>query len=144
MYFTWAILPAEALHQLGVTYYPDKWWALAIPTLLVVLAFVLVTLYVGCMLINTEPLDSFATLRDDHTRDPAEKVKEKSIPPLYDIPITAANALLFPAPLPGSPAAGSGLLGVRSAASRGSLGGGLPTLTAVPPTTGASVLRRRR
>jgi phosphatidylinositol glycan class P protein len=37
MYLLWAYLPSPFLHQLGIYYYPNRWWALAIPCWLVVL-----------------------------------------------------------------------------------------------------------
>ena len=37
MYTLWAYLPSPFLHQLGIYYYPNRWWALAIPCWLVVL-----------------------------------------------------------------------------------------------------------
>ncbi|MCJ1384804.1 hypothetical protein MMC17_007922 [Xylographa soralifera] len=36
MYVLWAYLPSPFLHQLGIDYYPNRWWALAIPAELVV------------------------------------------------------------------------------------------------------------
>jgi phosphatidylinositol glycan class P protein len=31
VYLLWAFLPSPFLHQLGIYYYPNRWWALAIP-----------------------------------------------------------------------------------------------------------------
>jgi phosphatidylinositol glycan class P protein len=36
MYLLWAFLPSPFLHQLGIYYYPNRWWALAVPAWLVV------------------------------------------------------------------------------------------------------------
>jgi len=36
MFLAWAYLPSALLHQLGVYYFPDRWWALAVPAWLVV------------------------------------------------------------------------------------------------------------
>lgn len=36
MYLLWAFLPSPFLHQLGIHYYPNRWWALAMPAWLVV------------------------------------------------------------------------------------------------------------
>lgn len=35
MYVLWAFLPSPFLHQMGIYYYPNRWWALAIPAWLV-------------------------------------------------------------------------------------------------------------
>lgn len=50
MYLLWAYLPSPFLHQLGIYYYPNRWWALAIPAWLVVL---LVYIYVALASFNT-------------------------------------------------------------------------------------------
>lgn len=31
LFLAWAYSPPQLLHSLGVTYYPSKWWALALP-----------------------------------------------------------------------------------------------------------------
>lgn len=31
LFLAWAYSPEEALHSVGITYYPSKWWALALP-----------------------------------------------------------------------------------------------------------------
>ncbi|GAB7355259.1 hypothetical protein MBLNU459_g5806t1 [Dothideomycetes sp. NU459] len=36
-YVLWSVLPSPFLHQLGIHYYPNRWWALAIPAWLVML-----------------------------------------------------------------------------------------------------------
>jgi phosphatidylinositol N-acetylglucosaminyltransferase subunit P len=36
-FLLWAVLPESALHAMGITYYPSKHWALAIPLWLVIL-----------------------------------------------------------------------------------------------------------
>ncbi|KAI2468720.1 PIG-P-domain-containing protein [Annulohypoxylon bovei var. microspora] len=53
MYLLWAYLPSPFLHALGIYYYPNRWWALAIPAFLVML---LVYIYVALASYNTEIL----------------------------------------------------------------------------------------
>ncbi len=52
-YLLWAYLPSPFLHALGIYYYPNRWWALAIPAFLV--AFV-VYIFVALAAYNTEIL----------------------------------------------------------------------------------------
>lgn len=53
MYILWSYLPSPFLHALGITYYPDRWWALAIPAWIVV---VLIYIYVALGCYNVEYL----------------------------------------------------------------------------------------
>lgn len=66
MYLLWSYLPSPFLHQLGIYYYPNRWWSLAIPAFLVV---VLVYIYVALACYNTEyltlPLSSIENIIDD-------------------------------------------------------------------------------
>jgi phosphatidylinositol glycan class P protein len=66
VYLLWAYLPSPFLHQLGIHYYPNRWWALAVPAWLVVL---LIYVYValasynaGCL---TLPMQSIENLVDE-------------------------------------------------------------------------------
>ena len=65
VYLLWAYLPSPFLHVLGIEYYPDRWWALAIPACLVM---TLVYIYVALASYNTEiltlPLSSVETVVD--------------------------------------------------------------------------------
>eukprot|EP00434_Breviolum_minutum_P021721 symbB.v1.2.019173.t2/scaffold1559.1/size111769/6 len=38
VWLIWVFLPDEVLHSWGITYYPDKWWAVAVPVYLIPLA----------------------------------------------------------------------------------------------------------
>ncbi|KEY65107.1 hypothetical protein S7711_04197 [Stachybotrys chartarum IBT 7711] len=52
-YLLWSYLPSPFLHALGIDYYPDRWWALAIPAFLVM---TLCYIYVALAAYNTEML----------------------------------------------------------------------------------------
>ncbi|KAI0141558.1 PIG-P-domain-containing protein [Xylariaceae sp. FL1272] len=66
VYLLWAYLPAPFLHALGIYYYPNRWWALAIPSFITML---LVYIYVALALLNTEvltlPMTSIETIVDE-------------------------------------------------------------------------------
>lgn len=53
MYILWSYLPSPFLHALGITYYPNRWWSLAIPAWIVML---LVWIYVALLSFNVEYL----------------------------------------------------------------------------------------
>ncbi|PSN71059.1 PIG-P-domain-containing protein [Corynespora cassiicola Philippines] len=66
MYILWAYVPSPMLHQMGIHYYPSRWWALAIPCWMVVLVLYI---YVALASYNTRyltlPLSSCENLVDE-------------------------------------------------------------------------------
>ena len=66
IYLLWSYLPSPFLHALGIYYYPNRWWSLAIPSFLVM---TYVYIYVALAAYNTEiltlPLSSIETIVDD-------------------------------------------------------------------------------
>ncbi|KAH8899209.1 PIG-P-domain-containing protein [Thozetella sp. PMI_491] len=66
IYLLWSYLPSPFLHALGIYYYPNRWWSLAIPSFLVM---TLVYIYVALASYNTEiltlPLGNVETIVDD-------------------------------------------------------------------------------
>jgi len=66
VYLLWSYLPSPFLHALGIYYYPNRWWSLAIPSFLVM---VYLYVYVALAAYNTEvmtlPLGSIETIVDD-------------------------------------------------------------------------------
>ncbi|ORZ39558.1 PIG-P-domain-containing protein [Catenaria anguillulae PL171] len=76
IYLAWAFLPEWILHAVGITYYPDRWWALAIPAWgVVTVAFV--ALYTQLHVLYYSPdtnsvaaiTDSFATVKVSDSYD---------------------------------------------------------------------------
>lgn len=66
IYLLWAYLPSPFLHALGIYYYPNRWWALAIPSFI---TMTIVYIYVALALFNVEvltlPLSSMETIVDE-------------------------------------------------------------------------------
>ena len=66
MYLLWSYLPSPFLHQLGIYYYPNRWWSLAIPSFLVM---TLVYIYVALASYNTGyltlPMNSIENIVDE-------------------------------------------------------------------------------
>jgi len=96
----WAVLPDSILHSLGVTYYPNRYWAIAIPVLLMVTLVFSFIIYFALNLMSTESIDSIYTITDNDALPPAKADEElqednASIPPISDIPITVVNELLY-------------------------------------------------
>lgn len=65
VYLLWSFLPSPFLKALGITYYPDRWWALAIPAFITMLG---VYIYIALALYNVEiltlPMSSIETVVD--------------------------------------------------------------------------------
>lgn len=53
IYLLWSYLPSPFLHALGIDYYPNRWWSLAVPSFIVML---LVYIYVALAAYNVEIL----------------------------------------------------------------------------------------
>lgn len=66
MYILWAYVPSPLLHQMGIHYYPDRWWALAVPCWS---AMLVVYIYAALASYNTQyltlPLRSCENLVDE-------------------------------------------------------------------------------
>eukprot|EP00029_Vermamoeba_vermiformis_P014108 TRINITY_DN9195_c0_g1_i1.p1 TRINITY_DN9195_c0_g1~~TRINITY_DN9195_c0_g1_i1.p1 ORF type:complete len:175 (+),score=6.01 TRINITY_DN9195_c0_g1_i1:81-527(+) len=97
VFIAWAFLPDSVLQPLGITYYPDRYWAIAIPVWIMVLGAFAVIFYFGINLTNTEPLNSIFTVVDEHSRSVGHERNPPpgSIPATVDIPITVVNELMF-------------------------------------------------
>ncbi|KAH7042382.1 PIG-P-domain-containing protein [Linnemannia elongata] len=100
MYLGWAYLPKEILDSMGITYYPSKYWSLALPIWLFVLVIYLYVAFFAINMYNTEPFDSFQTITDEHanpflTMNSASSLTDDYVPDLMDIPIGMVNACLY-------------------------------------------------
>ena len=66
MYLLWSYLPYPFLHQLGIRYYPNRWWSLAIPSFLVM---TIIYIYVALASYNTGyltlPMSSIENIVDE-------------------------------------------------------------------------------
>lgn len=66
IYLLWSYLPSPFLHQLGIYYYPNRWWSLAIPSWLVMS---IVYIYVALASYNTGyltlPMNSIENIVDE-------------------------------------------------------------------------------
>lgn len=100
-YVLWAVLPDEVLHALHLTYYPDRYWAVALPAILVILLFYYFTTSWLLVLVTTHPLTDGRCITDvDRKLDNELEVgaladSNNSVPPWVDIPVSVASHLLF-------------------------------------------------
>lgn len=97
LYLIWAYVPSRWLRALGITYFPDKLWALALPaTLVVVVVLTATCIYPAINLLATPSLNSAAIITDDYAVYEYRKtVPEGAIPPIRDIHISDACRQLY-------------------------------------------------
>mmetsp|Transcript_1403 Transcript_1403/g.1908 ORF Transcript_1403/g.1908 Transcript_1403/m.1908 type:complete len:163 (+) Transcript_1403:149-637(+) len=102
IYLIWAYVPEPTLHQLGITYYPSKYWAIAAPIYVCVAAFFVGFFYIAFNLIQTAPLDSFDTVLDKHSRIDEKnpegcigKDPKEGMPEFGDLNIAVVNHMLY-------------------------------------------------
>ncbi|KAJ2801161.1 hypothetical protein H4R20_003786 [Coemansia guatemalensis] len=103
VYLLWAYLPDQALEAVGITYYPDRYWAVALPAWwLMAVAFIY--LFNMAMNMYNTPLlsskdnitDPFSNLPDNMSNPQAFCYEEiGGIPPICDIPISLVNKCLY-------------------------------------------------
>ncbi|XP_053270135.1 phosphatidylinositol N-acetylglucosaminyltransferase subunit P [Pleuronectes platessa] len=100
LYCLWAFIPDEWLHSIGLTYWPQKYWALAVPIYLLVALMISVLLLFGINMNNTAPLDSVDNITDVFSRGQmTESSNHKGqIPRLRDVPISEVNQRFYLSP----------------------------------------------
>uniref|UniRef100_A0ACD6AK57 Uncharacterized protein n=1 Tax=Avena sativa TaxID=4498 RepID=A0ACD6AK57_AVESA len=108
VYLVWAYTPEPWLHSLGITYYPTKYWAVAVPAFVMVAAALSLLAYVGSNFLATPPPTSLATIFDEYSRERLtttdqeeeqgadQEEAERPIEPISDMSIHHINTLMFP------------------------------------------------
>ncbi|XP_034942422.1 phosphatidylinositol N-acetylglucosaminyltransferase subunit P [Chelonus insularis] len=96
LYIIWAFVPEEFLSEkLGLSYWPLKYWAVAIPiwvlTGIAVFAFII---YPATNMLLTPDIDDMRTIKDQYSLSKIDRVPG-GIPPVSDIPITDVCRKLY-------------------------------------------------
>ena len=96
IFLIWAYIPDSWLHSIGLTYWPQKYWALAAPTYFWATIIFIILAYVGYNFTITKPLDSTNTITDKFSRPvEVEGLPPGGIPPLGDLDISEVNNHLY-------------------------------------------------
>ncbi|XP_034050168.1 phosphatidylinositol N-acetylglucosaminyltransferase subunit P [Thalassophryne amazonica] len=101
LYCVWAFIPDEWLHSIGLTYWPQKYWALAAPIYFLVALMVFVAVLFGINMYNTAPLDSVNNFTDAFARSQRSEDDERGgVPRMKDVSISEVNVMFYMSPQP--------------------------------------------
>ncbi|KAH9478565.1 Phosphatidylinositol N-acetylglucosaminyltransferase subunit P [Psilocybe cubensis] len=105
LYLLWAILPDEWLVWCGVTWYPNREWALLVPSWTVVTVLLTYFVYFALAIRATPAFDEMGSVTDSRIALPSQEpgtrnpyfasAENDAIPELYDIPIGLVNSVLY-------------------------------------------------
>ncbi|KAF5727700.1 hypothetical protein HS088_TW22G01397 [Tripterygium wilfordii] len=100
IFLVWAYVPEPWLHSVGIFYYPNRYWALAVPTYAMVTVVLALVFYIGLNFMSSPPPTSLNTIFDDFSREPADFVTvatgdDQPIEPISDIGIDRINEIMF-------------------------------------------------
>ena len=96
LYLVWAFVPEEFLHEyLGLTYWPSKYWALAIPiwAMTAILVFALI-IYPSINMLLTPEIDDIKTITDKYSVSKSKSIPG-GVPSISDIPITEVCRTIY-------------------------------------------------
>ncbi|CAF2415358.1 unnamed protein product [Rotaria sp. Silwood2] len=97
IYLLWAYLPNNWFDKIGITYYPHKYWSIAMAVVVVTL---LIAIVLGNCLVNSlsvPSLDCMRLIHDRHTRKiiNIKKSNTDAIPPVCDLDLAFVNRILY-------------------------------------------------
>ncbi|XP_044470526.1 phosphatidylinositol N-acetylglucosaminyltransferase subunit P-like [Mangifera indica] len=100
LFLVWAYVPQRWLHAIGISYYPSRYWALAVPAYAMVTVVLALSFYIGLNFMSTPSSTSLNTMFDEFSREPSNSVSvpegdEQPIEPISEIGIHKINALMF-------------------------------------------------
>ena len=102
VFLIWTFTPEEVLHHYGITYYPDRYYALALPSYFMVTCIFVCFLYMGLNMMNTFDPDDRRTVEDSQSiKGPNDFVKLSKqngycVPDISDMDICAVTELMLP------------------------------------------------
>ena len=95
IYFLWAFLPDHVLKDLGISYFPIKYWALALPTYLLLSMWLGIFAYSASFFYLAPPLDAAILIRDSFTQKHDKGHGSFAIPNAHDLDLAKVNRMML-------------------------------------------------
>lgn len=105
LYIILSYLPYEWLNNIGLTYLPQKYWYIALPSYIVVAAIYVLSIYTVINMQMVNNYNSFNNIKDEasvykHNHHQQHHLNSNdnnaaSIPPVSDIPLTKICQILY-------------------------------------------------
>ncbi|KAH7344706.1 PIG-P-domain-containing protein [Rhizoctonia solani] len=102
IYISWALLPDSVIRGMGITWYPNREWALLIPSYAVFLVLLTYFTYFALAIYATPSYSEVKSITDEHahyrpmgrTSLPAHDSRT-TVPQVHDLPIGLVNRVLY-------------------------------------------------
>lgn len=96
VYIIWAYVPDDWLEAVGLTYWPQKYWAVAVPCYLCMVFLLAFPIWFGYIFLCTPSPDSMDLITDDFKPSPdLDNLPEGAAAPLADLSISDVNRKLY-------------------------------------------------
>ena len=88
IFLVWAVAPDSFLRDIGVTYYPSRYYAVALPAYALVVLLLVGVMYMAVNMISTHDPSSIHCIRDEFSRRAPSQAEQlantRSIPEIGD------------------------------------------------------------
>ncbi|CAE6526372.1 unnamed protein product [Rhizoctonia solani] len=102
IYIFWALLPDSIIRSMGITWYPNREWALLIPSYAVFLALLTYFTYFALAIYATPSYSEVKSITDEHAqhhpmgkRSLSAPDSRTTVPQVHDLPIGLVNRVLY-------------------------------------------------
>lgn len=96
IYLMWSFVPDSLLHYCGLSYLPQKYWAIAIPIYGMVFLLVFVLFFYPCINMCLVPArDSAHVMADSCSLADKKNTAPGGVPSACDIPVSVVSEMLY-------------------------------------------------
>lgn len=95
VYLAWAFIPSDWLAIIGLTYLPQKYWAIVIPVWVCCVIMVITILYPAINMLLVPPMNDPRILTDSYARPSINEVRPGGIPTVSDLKLSEVCKTLY-------------------------------------------------